>query len=261
MSDSVLLPQTVFAGDEARLIVAMPENSFAGKRPPIIITGADKLPHTDDVIITRVEVNYNTRELIIDFKAFNVGEITLPVIQVENFTGPPDLTVKITSVLEQEGFSTAALSPPAQPLAAPGTFALIIGSTALLITLITVVVLTALRGPAYIHAALEAARIRHLIKKHRREVLKTLKSLAVGGVDGKTSLAQTSSALKTFLGSLYRTNCASFSAHDFLNDGRFLTEGVLFAECDHLRFQAHPVSAEEAARLAKKTLEAIRGYG
>jgi hypothetical protein len=261
MSDSVMLPQTVFAGDEARLIVAMPLNSFAGKRSPIIVTDMDKLPYTDDIIITRVEVNFNTQEFIVDFKAFNVGELPLPEIRVENFTGPSNLTVKITPLLELEGFTTAALSPPAPPLAAPGTFALIIGSTALLIALITAVVVTALRGPAYIRAALEAARVRHLIKKHKRSVVKTLKLLTAGGLDGKTSLAQTNSALKTFLGALYRTNCTSFSAHDFLNDNRFTNEGGLFAECDHLRFKARPVSSEEAAALARKTLAAIVKYG
>ena len=245
-----LIPQTVFVGDEGRLVVPLSENAPLAASTNIVVTGG--LPFNDDIIVKRVEIDAGARQLLIDFMAFRPGALSIPPIPA---AGLPPLTVSIASILERDGYSTT-LSPPEKPLAAPGTFALIIGGTAAIIALAVLVGFSASYGPRHFRRLFERIRVRFLRYKAKRAILAAENALAAGRIEIKEGAAAVSEAFRGFLAAIYRKNYASYSAEDFLADEEFSDGAVyhIFAGCDRLRFSPARVEREAVTAVAKKTL-------
>jgi hypothetical protein len=143
-----LIPQTIFVGDKGRLVVPLEPGTVA-----VGFEGADaNLPRTPDLLISRAELVRRGAAvlLLVDFQAFAPGRIELPPIEIalkENgashtFTG---LEVTVSSILEMEQRGMV-LSGPAEPLAAPGTAAMIYGTILGIILLLLALTLGAFRG-------------------------------------------------------------------------------------------------------------------
>lgn len=251
-----LIPQTVFVGDEGRLVVPLSENALYAAKTNVVVTGG--LPFNDDIIVKRVEIDAGARQLLIDFTAFRPGAVSIPPIPV---AGLPPLTVSIASILERDGYSTT-LSPPEKPLAAPGTFALIIGGTAALIALAALVGFSVSYGPRHFQRLFEKIRVRFLRYKAKRTILAAENALASGRVGTKEAAAAVGEAFRGFLAAIYRKDYAAYSAEDFLADGTF-SDGAayhIFAGCDRIRFSPARIEREAVTAVAGKTLSYIEGF-
>jgi hypothetical protein len=253
-----LVPQTVFSGDEGRLSTPLPDGFSPNSGGNIVVTDQSRLPFNEHIIVRRVEIDFQTKRLLIDFVAFRPGTVEIPPITVGDVEFPLE-TIPIASILERDGFSTI-LSPPEKPLAAPGTFMLVIGCTAALITAVSLAVFLILYGPRQFRWRLETLRSRFLVHKAKKAVLKILLALKNGRIGAKESVALMSKAFKTFLGAFYRKDYAAYSAEDFLADELPGTKAIyhIFSGCDKLRFSSTPVEPNDAKAIAEKTLSFLK---
>jgi hypothetical protein len=165
----ILIPQTVYIGDRAQLIVPLEPAESATIRNAAVIDVSDRLPRSKDAVVLRVELQRfeGGWRALVDFTAYAPGEVELPRIEAGGVV-LSDLKVPIASILDTEG-GVAELSPLAGALAAPGTTLLVYGSVILLIVTVLVGAFLFLRGPALIAEALERRR-RALVARSMRRV-------------------------------------------------------------------------------------------
>ncbi|MDR2370454.1 MAG: hypothetical protein LBD71_03145 [Treponema sp.] len=120
-----LVPQTVYVGDRAALVI--PLSGAAGNAELPLP------PETEDVVFHRARVESRGGEgrVFIEFTAYAPGLLAFPPVEVPTgfLTG---LRVEIASILER-GNEGRVLSDPAPPLAAPGTGLFIYGTAACLL--------------------------------------------------------------------------------------------------------------------------------
>jgi hypothetical protein len=258
-----LIPQTVFVGDEGRLVVPLPPNLPlsvfrsvpAGTKGPVVITSG--LPSDDDIIVKRIEIDRETGRLSLDFVAFRPGVVDVPPVPV---AGVPRLTVSIASILERSGYSTV-LSPPQKSLAAPGTFALIIGMATVLFVLAALAGIAVSYGPRHFKRLLEKIRVWFLRRKAKRAIRAVENALIGGRIGTKEGVAVVNKAFRGFLSAFYRKNYASYSAEDFLTDKTFPDEAVyrIFSGYDRLRFSQASIEWEAVSAVAQETMSYIDG--
>jgi hypothetical protein len=255
---AVLVPQTVFPGDEGRLITPLPDGFSPSGSGALVVTDRSRLPFNEDIIVRRVEIDFQAKRLLVDFVAFRPGAVEIPPVTIEGVEFPLG-TIPIASILERDGYSTV-LSPPERPLAAPGTFMLVIGGAAACITVVSLAVFLILYGPRQFQWCFETVRSRFLLHKARRAVLKTLAALKAGRAGAKESAALVSKSFKTFLGAFYRKDYASYSAEDFLADGLPGTQAIyhIFSGCDKLRFSSTPVEPDDVKAVAERALSFLK---
>jgi hypothetical protein len=264
MSDGLfLVPQTVFVGDEGRLVVPL-----AGTFPlsvgqaNVVIT--DRLPFNENIIVKRVEIDIRAKQFLLDFTAFKPGVLEIPQIDAVDAIKAiklPPLKVEIASILEREGYSIT-LSPPEKPLAAPGTFALIIGGTAVFIVLIAATIFLIVYGPKHFRLLLEKLRVRFLMDKTKRAIMKIQNALVASRIGTKEGATAVGVAFKAFLGALYRKDYAAYSAEDFLADTSFSGDAAycIFALCDNLRFSPAYIEQDAVKALVQKTLVCVEEW-
>jgi hypothetical protein len=120
-----LVPQTVYVGDRAALVIPL---STAGGNAELPLP-----PETDGVVFHRVRMESRGGEgrVFIEFTAYAPGLLAFPPVEIPSgfLTG---LKVEIASILER-GNEGRVLSDPAPPLAAPGTGLFIYGTAACLL--------------------------------------------------------------------------------------------------------------------------------
>ena len=127
-----LLPQTIYVGDRGRLVVTL-GSAFINAQSFVVET-RDNLPLDmsliDDIVIQRIELERrgNNIRLFIDFVSFAPGVFVLPPIAIPSGTSEPlmlgNIEFAIASILTQDSM---VLSPPAAPLAVPGTGLMVYG--------------------------------------------------------------------------------------------------------------------------------------
>jgi hypothetical protein len=268
MSDGpFLVPQTVFTGDEGRLVVPLDGILPVTSRGNIVIT--DRLPFNENIMVNRVEIDMRAKQLLIDFTAFRPGVLEIPridavdAVDAINTADLPPLKVEIASILEREGYSII-LSPPEKPLAAPGTFVMLLGGTAACIALAATMVFLAVNGPKHVHRFAEKLRCRLLVYRTKKAIIKTQYALAQGRVGIKEGVTAVEEVFKLFLSAFYRKDYASYSAEDFLSDTLFSSSGGavyrIFAGCDKLRFSPARIEPDDARTLVEKTLLCVKGW-
>ncbi|MDR0602401.1 MAG: hypothetical protein LBG42_08465, partial [Treponema sp.] len=121
-SRAYLVPQTVFVGDRAALVIPV-------EGPPVNAE-LPLPPETGPLVFHRVRMEGGGGEgrVFIEFTAYAPGILALPPVEIPSgfLTG---LRVEIASILEK-GNEGRVLSGPAPPLAAPGTGLFIYGTAA-----------------------------------------------------------------------------------------------------------------------------------
>jgi hypothetical protein len=245
------IPQTVFVGDRARL--ALPLGAAFAALEPELIQGP-LLPRSKDLAISRVELEKrgSAAMLLVDFQAYAPGRLSLPPIEIASHTFA-GLEVTVSSILsvERQGM---VLSGPAEPLAAPGTAALIYGAILGLLLLLLALTLGSLWGRTRLRSFAERLKRRRVIRAMGR----TLKRLRAAYPEGGLAVPEILSRdFRVLLGMLTGMNClamvpSELLALDGLAPGGALRPGALadlFRRCDALRFSGRGVEREAAFAL------------
>jgi hypothetical protein len=211
-----LLPQTIFVGDSARLVVPLGP-SFAGLAPFVWDT-PEELPEAPDLVIRRIELERrggNIR-LLIDFTPFAPGALSLPALEFISSpdTSLPPFTVHVASILNP---SQMTLSEPASPLAVPGTSILIYGTSLLLLLAFSLGIGGSLWGRRHFREFWERIRRRRLLRGMLR-FLRRLKQECDLAKDKNPGyyLTLLSVESREFLTLFTGFNCRSLTAGEFL---------------------------------------------
>lgn len=260
-----LIPQTVFVGDRARLVIPLGKNFLEKTAPPsVTVQDPPELPSTADLIIHRIvrERQGDQLRLLIDFTAFAPGSLPLPPLKIPSLEPPrflsPGVVIPIASILEGK---SPALGDPAPPLEVPGTSLLLYG-TIIMLCLFLLTGMGARRwGSATLRRWGAGFHRRRLIRLMRKR-LRGLKKDAVSQdapEKKEDTLNRLSKELRIFLGALTGMPCQAMSPGEFidlpplidpgdpdnrlgepspddetLGSGKFLCG--IFYRCDALRF-------------------------
>lgn len=256
--NSYQIPQIVYVGDRAVLVVPL-ENP-----PPGQALSAGEAPSLPGLLIHRVELESRGERgrLLIDFTAYAPGILELPSFEIGgiSFSG---LRIEIASILGS-GEEAAVFSPPAAPLAVPGTGVLIYGTLTALILLIPGAFWAFFRAPRRMKGRLKKRQRRRLLaslagmeRRLRRELARGNTSAAQRG----ERLNSLTGEFRSFLGLFTGENCRAMTAGDFSRfspSGEWLPgdsplgDGFLenfFRRCDNLRFSGAGVSPEELGEI------------
>ncbi|GHV60806.1 hypothetical protein AGMMS49587_03370 [Spirochaetia bacterium] len=256
-----LIPQTVFVGDRARLVVPL-GTAFAGTAA-FVLDNAAQLPPAGDIHVHRLELEHRGvggTQLLVDFTAFAPGVRELPPFPALGIAG---LTVNIASILDSGG-EGLVLSNPAPPLAAPGTMFIIYGTVMGIIILLLAVIGGRIWAGRHLGVFREKWRRRRLIRVMGRIERRLRLNLLKGGADSGNYaevLTLLSGEFRTFLGYFSGLNCRAMTAGEFfsfpLPEGRagesggktglVLTGeylGTLFRRFDRLRFSGEGIEKE-----------------
>jgi hypothetical protein len=239
--DAYLVPKTVYPGDNASLIYPLGTINVVEKN--IVLTRSG-LPHTDDIILKRAELDEKNNRLVINFTAFAVGIVKLPPFTIGSFYFD-SLEVNISGILESELLSNSVLvlSPASGPLAAPGTiWFFIVMFIIILIVLITYIVLS----------ANHFERFHKILLKIRRKYIYTsmkhnLRNLKARTEEGEIILELLSKETRSFISLYTNINCRSFTPKEFLTielESQLCTQlSCFFQSCDNYRFSGVPASS------------------
>jgi hypothetical protein len=248
------IPQTIFVGDQGRLAVPL-GSAYAALEPTVI--QEPHLPRSRDLVISRVELELRSGSatLLVDFQAYVPGVVTFPPIEIAShtFTGLEAAVSSILSV-ERQGM---VLSAPAEPLAAPGTAALIYGAILGILLLLLALTLGSVWG---------RTRLRDLagrLKRRRafRALGRTFKHLRAAPPGADLAIPETLSRdFRVLLGVLTGINCRAMVPGEFLAlDGpdsaaapRPEILADLFRRCDELRFSGEALERDAALALLEE---------
>ena len=244
-----LLPQTIFVGDQGRLVVPLSQ-AFMGIEPFVLeIHGEDlmssgkprngappntalintrgileSISNSSDLSIRRIELERRSLSirLLVDFVPYTPGTIPFPVFE---FYSPEEgfiealtvsgLQVQIASILDS---SQKVLSDPALPMLVPGTNLLVYGTLLLVLLFLFLSIGGSLWGRRHFRELLDLLRRR----RHIRMMLGFLRRLRQescrqkGGNPGYY-LSILSGQLREFLSAFTGVNCRSFTAAEFLD--------------------------------------------
>ena len=213
-----LLPQTIFVGDQGRLVVPLSQ-VFAGVEP-FVLEAPAKLPEAPDLVIHRIELERRPgfSRLLIDFIPYAPGTLTFPPLEFLSSGAEPltlnGLEAQIASILDP---SHMALSQPAPPLAVPGTSLLVYGSIVFVLVILFLGIIGSLWGRRHFTDIWERLRRRHLL----RVMMKLLYRLGREGDLGKKGkpdyfLSLLAAEFREFLSVFTGINCRSMTAGEFL---------------------------------------------
>ena len=212
-----LLPQTIFVGDQGRLVVPLGQ-AYAGAEPftpEVPVT----FPLTQDLEIKNIELERRGGliRLLIDFVPFAPGILAFPPLEFPMGSGLPAITgleVQVASVLTP---AEMALSNPASALAVPGTSFLVYGSIALILVLLFLGIGGSVWGRLHFRDLWERFRRRHLLRVMLKFLIRLRRECCV---DKDTNpgyyLSLLSSEFREFLSQFSGINCRSLTAGEFL---------------------------------------------
>jgi hypothetical protein len=261
-----VIPRLVYVGDGARLIMDL-DPRFAEIRG-MVIDDTRLLPATEAVTVSRVELEnrQGRSRLLVDFIAWAPGRHEIPPIRIGALVFP-GLEVEIASILDTETARAGALpagttgnnrvlSPPAEPLAAPGTMLLVYAAVALIVLGIMLAAAGRKNFPLLRRWFLAWRRRRAFRRMETlfRRLGETLEQDAGG------TLEQMNRELRRFLTFLTGENCAAMVPGEFTRlpgtdddfGGPWLCR--FFRRADALRFRGGDIPRGEAADV----LEAAR---
>jgi len=241
----VLIPRTVYVGDNASLVLPLPAASY--DRRDIIIS--PQPTSNTDIEIHRIalERRISGSRLIVDFAAFVPGIIELPDIEIdgEYFSG---ITVTVNSILERG--VAPELSRPASSLAMPGTAFIIYGAMTIFVVLLLLIILFIVKGRRYLQIFMEKWKLWRLFATIKN-VERRLYRLLMRGENKRMILDGLSEEFRDFLSIFTGFNCRAMTAREFVNlpdiDCFFLRD--FFHRCDELRFSGVEIKKDEIIRL------------
>jgi hypothetical protein len=225
-----LIPQTVFVGDRARLVIPLGDGAIFEKN---WVQSAD-LPASPDIHLHRI--TGEKEHISIDFTAFTPGTIVLPAIEVPVLGIITGLPVTITSILDND---SAALSAPAIPLVVPGTSVLIYTVTASALILGIVGIKTNAWQRYALNIIHKKARRRYLIGKMKRTLKKMYVSM-FDTINHREILDRLSREFRVFLSLFTEIDCQPLTAAEIARIPALASMGQelgdLLQWCDMLRF-------------------------
>ena len=245
-----LIPQIVYVGDRAALILPLPnpqDRPAAGSAADIVLA-SDSPDYPSDPVFDFHRIILERRlsgsRLLIEFSAFQPGLLELPPIEIggERFAG---LSVEIKSVIGASG-SELELAGPASALAIPGTALMVYGTLACLVLFLSFVLWLLFRGRRYLHIWITKwNRIRLLVSM--KIIGKRLYKALLKNGKSRDILDKLSNEFRAFLSFFTGENCRAMTAHELerlpliyeFNLGKF------FRRCDELRFSGGVIDSED----------------
>lgn len=242
----MMVPQFIYVGDHGRLIVSLQEEFHEGHREGLVIEVPDRLPHTRELVIHRVELEYRMGKpvVLIDFSPYRVGLLTLPVLDIGPYT-LRDIQVRVSSVLAADG-DDLSLAPEVEGLIVPGTVLIISSAIILLVFLVSILLILSIHGKPWLLLYKHNRLKNHALKSLRRVLMKLSQGYADDGHDPrleKEALRILCSELRSYLSYRYTYNCLALSPAEFLKiesplasseATQFLSK--LFKHLDEIRF-------------------------
>jgi len=235
------IPQTVYVGDRAMLVMPLPEQELAAD-----IELNVQFPLPDDIEIHRIalESRQAGSRLVVEFTAFTPGTFYLPSFEAEGmrFSG---LHFNISSIIE--GDTQPVLSALAPPLSVPGTGFFIYGVISALVLLLLAAIWAWVWGRHYFRRWISVWKRRQLINL-MEGIEKRMRKALAAGKSRQLILDTVSVEFRNFLSLFTGRNCRAMTACEFgqspqlelfaalpadWNSG-FLTQ--YFRRCDTLRF-------------------------
>jgi hypothetical protein len=255
-----LLPQTVYVGDAARLVLPL-GTTFSGVQGTVL---DGPLPKTRNLVISRVEIeNRGGRSrLLVDFTAYAPGIAEFPPIEIASFVFP-GLTVNIASILDADlPGNSRVLSPYAPPVPAPGTMGIIYASALGIFLLVLGSAAMGIWGYPWFRRYRKQLRKRRMIRGLFRTVKQFRILLAKDAEAAAVVLDRLNGELRLFLEFFTRRSCASMVPWEFLAlngpdseyGGPFLSG--LFGRCDRLRFGNTRAGSDEVLMI----LDEVQGF-
>ena len=253
--EAYTVPPQIFVGDRASLIV--PLRNFPGQGDTEI--PVDGLSSRPDIDIYRIAIERRPggSRLVVEFAAFAPGLLELPEFDAEGilFSG---LTVSIASVLDSS--LPPILSPPAMPLAVPGTALIVYAAIAGILLFLLLVFVLSLRGRVWLKTAAAALAKRHMLLTMLRAE-KRLRRAIAKGMPPREALDCVCAEFRFFLSGFTGENCSAMTAGEI---GRLIENlGVFsmqaentspgsgfesfFDRCDRMRFSGQNIGTQEAA--------------
>jgi hypothetical protein len=255
-----MVPQKVYVGDRAALILPLPGFTGADGAPHGDEIAPSQIPPHDDIDIHRaaVERRPGGSRLVVEFTAFTPGILILPPLEIEEkiFNG---LKIEISSILEP-GESGFVLSGPAPPLAIPGTSFLVYGTISVILLALLLSIWILLWGRKRINGWLTAWKHKLLLVSMLRIERRLRRSLAKGE-SRRGILDVLSSEFRSFLAWFTGENCRAMTAAEldrlsalfpagnihFPRNGEF--PGAFCSRCDSIRFNGAEISEDETLSL------------
>jgi hypothetical protein len=231
-----LLPQTIFVGDQGRLVVPLGQAFAALDTFVLDIAGDDSqsevlkaLPENSDLLIQRIELERRggASRLLIDFIPYAPGVLNLPPLNfsssgsvfldeespASNYLKLSGLEVQVASILTQ---SQMVLAEPAPPLSVPGTSFLVYGSIILVLIFLFLGIGFSFWGSHHFKDLWNRIRRRHLIRVMQK-FLRRLRQESCQEKNGNPAyfLSLLAGEFREFLSYFTGVNCRSFSAVEF----------------------------------------------
>jgi hypothetical protein len=243
-ADAFMVPQTVYVGDRAALILLLP--GFAVKED---FENASVLSPSADIEIHRALLEQRPvgSRLTVEFTAYAPGVLELPsiVIAGEVFSG---LKIEISSILES-GSAGKVLSGPALPLAIPGTSLLVYGTLISILCCLSIAFWVLFWGRKRIKGWLAAWEKKRLLAGMAGIEKRLRKTLAKGDDTYRNILDTLSREFRLFLSRFTGESCQAMTASEFNNiesrlNGEFLKD--FFRRCDGIRFSGGEIKKNDA---------------
>ena len=243
IESSYLLPQTIFVGDQGRLVVSLGQGltgvepfvlesaggdilSALQSRPlssalPIPIAVLEKLSENPELLVKRVELERRggTFRLLVDFIPYAPGILAFPPLEfissgatIFALTG---LELQVASILDP---SQRILSDPASPLPVPGTNLLVYGTIILILMLLFLFIGGSIWGRHHFRELWEYFRRRRLIRVMAK-FLRRLRQESCLEKNGNPGfyLSLLSGEFREFLSYFTGVNCRSLTAGEFID--------------------------------------------
>ncbi|MDR2808701.1 MAG: hypothetical protein LBB43_06830 [Spirochaetaceae bacterium] len=238
------IPQTVYVGDRALLVLPLEEGALANWEKT---TGLPSLPQLHIHRITAAK-----GQISIDFTAFSTGFIEVPAFEIPGLGTISGLKVSIASIFDGASTSTI-LSPPAAPLPVPGTSALVSGIIAGAIILSFVFVLSSAWRKRWCNLILKRLLHYYLIFKMNRFLSKMHKTAAL--CDAQNGLCRLHNEVRRFMSRITGIDCLCLTVSE-IEPVLGADFAALINRCDTLRFAGVEVTATDFCVL----LDAVQGY-
>jgi hypothetical protein len=274
-----LVPQTVYVGDRATLVVPLPQG-MAGTGGDAQLGPELQELSSPDIELRRVALERRPAgsRLLVEFSAFRPGPLELPPLEIGGgrFAG---LVVEIASIIDS-GDKDSVLSPPATPLAIPGTGFLMYGTLAALALFILLGLWIMLWGRKHLGGWILKWKRGRLIAA-MRGIERRLRKMALKERQYRETLNLLSAEFRAFLSFFTGQNCRAMTAAEFgclareplfaalaefdvniadvhvvgaNTGGGFL--GAFFSRCDAVRFSGEAIRAPDVFSL----LDALRRF-
>ena len=247
------IPQSVYVGDRAVLVLPLPEYKGADIEADAGILSSEEL------VLHRIAIENRQghSRLVVEFTAYVTGNLYIPAFELAGMRFNT-LQIEISSVLE-EG-APAVLSEFAGPVLMHGTGFFIFSVIAIFVLLIISIIWFRIKGRFLFSKWFSEQKLLRLIKAMRKSEKRIRKALN-SGTDKQFILDRISSELRLFLSLFTGINCRSMIPCEFeqMAENVFLAACApvfpadflirFFVQCDKIRFSIEEINTADILNL------------